>query len=67
MAAPCVGPLQPTVVERASAYVAAVNPGTIKAFRISEAEDDPAGDGDPSGSCVDAMLEAIDQVKAQEL
>jgi 2-Cys peroxiredoxin 5 len=41
----------------------AVN-GEIKAVHISEKEDDPAGDDDPSNTLVDAMLEVIRQAKA---
>ena len=33
--------------------------GVIKHFAVSEGPDDPAGDSDPSASCVDAMLEAV--------
>lgn len=36
----------------------AVN-GEIKAVHISEAENDPAGDEDPSKTLADAMLDAI--------
>ena len=40
----------------------AVN-GEIKAIRISESEDDPAGDKDPSQTLADAMFDVIRQVK----
>ena len=43
----------------------AVN-GEIKAIHISEAEDDPAGDDHPEDTLADAMLEAIQAVKAAE-
>ena len=33
--------------------------GVIKTLNVSEGPDDPAGDTDPSSSCVEAMLEAI--------
>jgi hypothetical protein len=40
-----------------------VQDGTIKAFRISEGPDDPAGDADPEGTCAEAMISVIDQLK----
>mmetsp|Transcript_14003 Transcript_14003/g.29554 ORF Transcript_14003/g.29554 Transcript_14003/m.29554 type:complete len:96 (-) Transcript_14003:303-590(-) len=36
-----------------------VDDGVIKVFNVSERPDDPAGDDDPSASCVEAMLAAI--------
>jgi peroxiredoxin len=33
--------------------------GVIKMESVSEGPDDPAGDSDPSKSCVDAVLAAI--------
>jgi hypothetical protein len=33
--------------------------GEIKAIRVSEKPDDPAGDADPSATLADAMLAAI--------
>jgi len=41
----------------------AVN-GEIRAIRIAEAEDDPAGDARPENTLADAMLEAIRAAKA---
>lgn len=43
----------------------AVN-GEIKAIRVAEAEDDPAGDANPEVTLAESMLEAIRAVKAAE-
>ena len=45
--------------KRSKRFAIYADDGVIKHFAVSEAEDDPAGDADPSASCVDAMLEAI--------
>lgn len=37
-----------------------VEDGTVKLINISEGPNDPAGDSDPSKSCIDYMLERID-------
>lgn len=37
-----------------------VEDGTVKIINISEGPNDPAGDADPSKSCIDYMLERID-------
>jgi len=42
--------------KRAAYYVV---DGTIKVVQISEGPDDPAGDTDPSASCIDNMLKLI--------
>lgn len=36
-----------------------VDNGVIQTVNVSEGPDDPAGDGDPSASCVEKMLEDI--------
>ena len=38
--------------------------GIVKAIRIAEAEDDPAGDDHPDVTLADAMLKVIADVKA---
>jgi hypothetical protein len=38
--------------------------GEIKAIRVAEAEDDPAGDANPEVTLAESMLEAIQAVKA---
>jgi peroxiredoxin len=41
-----------------------VNDGIIKVLNVSEGKNDPAGDRDPSASCVDRML--ADAIKSME-
>mmetsp|Transcript_34552 Transcript_34552/g.50735 ORF Transcript_34552/g.50735 Transcript_34552/m.50735 type:complete len:98 (+) Transcript_34552:116-409(+) len=53
--------------KRSKRFAAYIDDGEIKAFKISEGEDDPAGDDDPSGTCVDEMLKTIDAVNGKEL
>lgn len=53
------GPMEVLGNERCKRFAAYVEDGTIKVLNVSEGPDDPAGDEDPSASCVDAMLEAI--------
>jgi len=36
-----------------------VEDGTIKIIALSEGPDDPAGDDDPSNSCIDSVLAKI--------
>ena len=36
----------------------------MRAVHVSESEDDPAGDDDPSASCVENMLATIDVIRA---
>ena len=36
-----------------------VNNGVIQAINVSEAEDDPAGDDDPSNTLAEAMMKVI--------
>ena len=45
--------------KRSKRFAIYADDGVIKHFAVSEGPDDPAGDSDPSASCVDAMLEAI--------
>ena len=53
------GPMEVLGGKRSKRFAIYADDGVIKHFAVSEAEDDPAGDADPSASCVDAMLEAI--------
>lgn len=45
--------------KRFSAYV---EEGTIKAFNLAEAEDDPAGDSKPEFSCVEQMMSDLEEL-----
>lgn len=57
------GPMEKGLFGRCKRHaIYAVN-GEIKAIRISEKEDDPAGDKDPSLTLVESMLQAIQQGK----
>mmetsp|Transcript_7055 Transcript_7055/g.8100 ORF Transcript_7055/g.8100 Transcript_7055/m.8100 type:complete len:93 (+) Transcript_7055:362-640(+) len=55
---PC-GVLGPHRCKRFAAYV---EDGTIKVLNVSEGPNDPAGDNDPSKSCIDAMLMCIEDL-----
>ena len=53
------GPISKGLIGRSKRNaIYAVN-GEIKAVHISEAENDPAGDDDPSKTMADTMIEAI--------
>jgi peroxiredoxin len=57
------GPVSKGIIGRCKRHaIYAVN-GEIKAIRISETEDDPAGDSDPSSTLADSMLKAIEESK----
>jgi len=53
------GPMSVLGNPRCKRFAMYVEDGTIKVLNVSEGPDDPAGDADPSASCVDAMLAAI--------
>jgi len=53
------GPMEVLGNKRSKRYAFYADDGVIKHIAVSEGPDDPAGDADPSASCVDAMLEAI--------
>ena len=44
---------------RCKRFSALIEDGVIKTMNIAEAEGDPAGDEDPTTSCVDKMLEDL--------
>jgi peroxiredoxin len=44
---------------RSKRFAMVLDDGVIKAFHVSEAADDPAGDDRPESSCVDAMLATL--------
>mmetsp|Transcript_6264 Transcript_6264/g.9630 ORF Transcript_6264/g.9630 Transcript_6264/m.9630 type:complete len:93 (+) Transcript_6264:360-638(+) len=53
------GPIGKGIMNRCKRHaIYAVN-GEIKAIQISEKEDDPAGDDDPSLTLAESMIEAI--------
>lgn len=53
------GPPSVGIIGRSKRFAMYVDNAEIKYVAISEGEDDPAGDSDPSATCYDAMLESI--------
>jgi len=53
------GPKSVGIIGRCKRHALYVMDGTVKAFELSEAEGDPAGDDDPSKTMPEAMLAAI--------
>jgi peroxiredoxin len=53
------GPLSKLGNLRSKRFALFVDDGVIKVESVSEGPEDPAGDENPSASCVDAMLEKI--------
>lgn len=53
------GVLGPNRCKRAAIYV---DNGKVEVVMISEAPNDPAGDSDPSKSCIEAMLMCIEDL-----
>jgi len=53
------GPMSVLGGKRCKRHAMYIDDGVVKYVAVSEGPDDPAGDGDPSASCVDAMLKAI--------
>jgi len=53
------GPPSVGIIGRCKRFAMVVDDGTVKYVAISEAEDDPAGDDNPSASCAEAMLKAV--------
>mmetsp|Transcript_21477 Transcript_21477/g.72817 ORF Transcript_21477/g.72817 Transcript_21477/m.72817 type:complete len:96 (+) Transcript_21477:369-656(+) len=48
---------------RTKRFAAYLEDGVVKAFEVSEAPDDPAGDSFPEASCVENMLTKIPDAK----
>lgn len=53
------GPPSVGIIGRCKRHAIFAVDGTVKAFAVSEAEGDPAGDDDPSATMPDAMLASI--------
>ena len=53
------GPMEVLGGKRSKRFAIYADDGVIKHFAVSEGPDDPAGDSDPSASCVEGMLAAI--------
>lgn len=53
------GPPSVGIIGRCKRHALYVVDGVVKAINLSEGEDDPAGDSDPSNSMPEAVLAAI--------
>jgi len=53
------GPVSVGIIGRCKRHAIYVEDGTVKYIAVSEGEDDPAGDDDPSATLAPAMLKAI--------
>ena len=53
------GPPSVGIINRSKRCAFHVVDGVVKAVRVSEGPDDPAGDSDPSATLADAMLEVV--------
>ena len=53
------GPMEVLGGKRSKRFAIYADDGVIKHFAVSEGPDDPAGESDPSASCVEGMLAAI--------
>jgi 2-Cys peroxiredoxin 5 len=58
------GPISVGIIGRSKRFGMYLENSIIKYVAVSEAEDDPAGDSDPSATCHDAMLEAVKESAA---
>ena len=56
------GPSSVGITGRCKRHALFVDDGVVKVVKISEAEDDPAGDNNPTETLADAMMEAIKNV-----
>ena len=53
------GPVYKLGPNRSKRFTMFVDDGVIKVIALSEGKDDPAGDEDPSNSCIDSVLAKI--------
>ena len=53
------GPPSVGIVGRCKRFAMHVDNNVVKYVAVSESEDDPAGDADPSATCHEAMIEAV--------
>ena len=58
------GPIGKGLVGRSKRFAMHVVNNVVQYVAVSESEDDPAGDQDPSATTYDAMLEAVTKVAA---
>jgi len=53
------GPYGVGIIGRCKRFALYVEDGTVKLVKVSERDDDPAGDDDPSATLAPAMIQAI--------
>ena len=53
------GPASVGIVGRCKRFAMYVEQNVVKYVAVSESDDDPAGDADPSATCHEAMIKAI--------
>jgi peroxiredoxin 5 len=53
------GPIAVGIIGRCKRFAMIVVNNIVQYVAVSERPDDPAGDDDPSATCVEAMLEAV--------
>jgi len=58
------GPISKGLFGRCKRHAIYVDDGIIKTFNVSEAENDPAGDDNPSNTLAEAVMAAIQNAKA---
>jgi peroxiredoxin len=56
------GPISKGLIGRCKRYALYVENCIVKHVAVSETIDDPAGDADPSATCCEAMLDAINKI-----
>lgn len=60
------GPRSKGLFGRCKRYAMFVENCVVRYVAVSESEDDPAGDDNPGASCVEAMLEAIGEIRKKD-
>lgn len=58
------GPPSVGIIGRSKRFAIFIDDGTVQGVAVSEAEDDPAGDADPSATLAPAMLEIVKKALA---
>lgn len=56
------GPTKNGLIGRCKRFAMYVENSVVKYVAVSESDNDPAGDADPSATCCEAMLEAVNQL-----
>jgi peroxiredoxin len=61
------GPISLGLVNRCKRFALHISDGVVKAVRIAESFDDPAGDDNPEITCAPSMLNIINGIASDEL